>query len=756
MWVEHPLIKPQRIEAREYQLNIARSCLSGNTLVVLGTGLGKTVIATIVIAEVLYRRGGKALFLAPTKPLVEQHRKTLEEFLNVDGIVSFTGEVKRDKRAKLWKEARVIISTPQVIENDIAVGIAKIEDVNIAVFDEAHRAVGNYSYVFIAEHLKKDTLIMGITASPGGGEERIKEVIENLRIENVEIRTEDDPDVRKYINPIKIKLVRVRMPEELGEIYEEIKSLYEEIVGKVREEFKIFITKKRVTRSDLLRAQEEVQKAIADGKDAYYTALSLITAAIKIDYAIENLEIQGFEAFLNYLEKIVDEGNRRSGTKAAKMLIEHPKFISVYAKAKEYEKKFREKNPKLLVLKDLLDEFFEKNPEGRAIVFAQYRETARIIVDHLNKNPKIRAVRFVGQASRNGDRGLRQKEQIELIEKFRKGEFNVLVATSVAEEGLDIPQVDVVIFYEAVPSEIRTIQRRGRTGRRRMGTVYILTTEKTRDVAYFFSSKAKERKMKRQIEKLREMLKKSKKVKVGVSPAVTLERKIEKKKGQLSLTDFFNDSPSFRIIADSREFGSEVIRNLIREGVAVESKNLDAGDYVISDRVIVERKSAGDFVKSIVDGRLFQQVRAMKETYDVCVIIVEGDLTSVNFNQNAVMGALASLLVDFKVPVIFTKNPKETAELIKSMARREKSRGREVAVNRRKKGTTMQERQRAVVEALPNISATLAKRLLTELGSVKNVINADVSSLMSVRGIGRKTAEEIYEVVNSDYRGDEE
>src|SRR5437016_265200 len=148
-----------------------------------------------------------------------------------------------------------------------------------------------------------------------------------------------------------------------------------------------------------------------------------------------------------------------------------------------------------------------KKPESKVIVFAHYRETADRVTQELARIPGLRPVRFVGQASHGKDIGLSQKEQVEILEKFKAVEVNVIVATSIGEEGLDIPQVDLVVFYEPVPSEIRTIQRRGRTGRSAAGRVIMLVTKDTRDEAYLYSARRKERKMHVELDRLRKELK---------------------------------------------------------------------------------------------------------------------------------------------------------------------------------------------------------------------------------------------------------
>jgi Fanconi anemia group M protein len=163
-------------------------------------------------------------------------------------------------------------------------------------------------------------------------------------------------------------------------------------------------------------------------------------------------------------------------------------------------------HPKLAKTGWVVREQFMRKPDSKVIVFAHYRETADRVTQELTRIPGIRAMRFVGQASRGEDIGLTQKEQVAILEQFRAGEVNVIVATSIGEEGLDIPQVDLVVFYEPVPSEIRTIQRRGRTGRSAAGRVVMLVTKDTRDEAYFYSARRKERKMHEELDRLRKEL----------------------------------------------------------------------------------------------------------------------------------------------------------------------------------------------------------------------------------------------------------
>ncbi len=752
VYISHPFLKENAVEKRDYQVNIAKSALRGNTLVVLPTGLGKTIIAILLMIEILYRKGGKALFLAPTKPLVEQHAKSIKKITKIEKVVAITGEIGKKKRREIIKDAEVIVSTPQVIHNDVISGDIDLKDFSIVIFDEAHRAVGNYAYVFIAKkyrEVRKDHLILGITASPGGDEEKIMEIIENLGIENVEIRTDDDEDVRKYVKGFKIKWVELPMPDELKELYEALKSLYTKIVDELRK-FGLFVTVRKVTRGDILRAQAAVQEKIKEGKSEFYQAAMLLTQAIKIDYALEYLETQGFEACYKYLERIIEEGNARGGSKASRMLIRDENFIHAVKIARELLNRIGElENPKLNALRVIIRKELASNPDSRIIVFTHFRETSILVTDALRDVPGVRAVRFVGQASRGDeDKGMKQREQVEIIEKFKRGEYNVLVATSVAEEGLDIPATDMVIFYEPVPSEIRFIQRRGRTGRTRIGKVVILTIKGTRDIAYLWSSRSKERRMKNELRWLRLLL--SEKLKGRERREVeTLEKKKIEKKGQLTLVDFEDDRP--KLYVDHREFRSQVVRYL-SEKFTIIPQALPVGDYLISEKMVVERKTADDFLESIKDGRLFSQMKELRRNYESPILIIEGENFLGGFHENSIYGALASIIGDYHIPVIFTRDARETAKLIEFLIKREYSPHKEVPVRKEKGVMSDEERQRYIIESLPNVSAKLSKRLLEHFGSVKNVINAEVGELIQVKGIGRKIAEEIYDIVNLRYQ----
>ncbi len=466
--------------------------------------MGKTVVALLVIAQVLREGKGKVLFMAPTKPLVEQHAAFLKEHVRAR-VGLMTGEVSPAERELIWLEEEVVVSTPQVVKNDLRHERTSLERVSLVVFDEAHRAVGDYAYVDVGGAYKEDGgLVMGMTASPGSDPERILEVCRHLGIEGVEIRTEFDPDVVPYIHDVKMERIRVDLPESTRRIRDLLRSAYEEVAQSLQE--KGFLQeRRRPTVKEILAAQKTVQGRLARGEKNYhlYQAASAAAVALKLNHAIELVETQGLVALRTYAKKLAEEAEEEGSSKASKTLIKMPRVHEALKLARVTQPE----DPKAPEVVAVLERQFSRKPDSKVIVFTHYRDTAELMVKELEAKPWARPFRFVGQADRGEDLGLSQKEQVELIRKFKSGEHNVMVATSVAEEGLDIPSTDLVIFYEPIPSEIRTIQRRGRTGRNRPGRVVVLVTRDSRDEAYLYSARRKERRMHEELDRLRELLK---------------------------------------------------------------------------------------------------------------------------------------------------------------------------------------------------------------------------------------------------------
>lgn len=560
--ISHPLIRKNSVEFRTYQSNISQSAFNRNTLVILPTALGKTIISLLVCANTLYNyKDKRVLIMAPTRPLVIQHMNSFFSVLKMleDQIAAVTGKIVPYARRAIWNkpEIRLVFATPEVVKNDIEENRLSLNDFTLLVFDEAHRAVKDYAYTFIAKEYVKQSiypLILALTASPGSDKQRVKEVCDNLFIEHVEYRSEEDPDVRQYINPIEVEWKYLDLPSEYQYIISNLKSiLHEKIRWLIQHRILSQKDPRWIFKRNLIDAGDQIrynlELTMEEERGPLYVALMQQSSALSLMYCTELIESQGsysLKAFLNRIEEgghVVASGAGSGGsskshqsilndsrikevrTLVSNLTTEHPKinYIVSLLRNRYHSSNFTQnsnaKKDGQYNQQEKLDSgsdynrrhnhlipYHDLQNNSRTLIFTQYRDSARHIVEMLSKNG-INASRFVGQAKRQGDIGMKQDEQTSILESFRNGEFDVLVATSIAEEGLDIPQVDLVIFYEPIPSEIRYIQRRGRTGRMSAGSVIILAAKETIDERNLHASKRRIQKMKQTLSSLLTSLK---------------------------------------------------------------------------------------------------------------------------------------------------------------------------------------------------------------------------------------------------------
>ena len=545
-YIIQPLIYEESIEFRAYQKNIAESAYNKNTLVVLPTALGKTIIAILLTAHALYiYRRKRVLVVAPTRPLVLQHMKSFFSVLKLsqDKIAEITGKTPPLPRTAVWnnKDIRLVFATPEAIRNDLQDNRIDLNDFSLLIIDEAHRAVKDYAYTAIAKQYVNQSehpLILAMTASPGSDTKRIHDVCNNLFIEHIKYRTEEDVDVKPYVNPIKVTWQWVSLSSEYNYIRSILKNMLDD---KLRWLFQHGLLRKRggirwIFKRDLIDIGAEIRYNLELSQEeiraSLYFALMQQSLALTLLYCVELVESQGsasLKAFLDRIEKgsstfgssIAEGGNSKTHkslindprvkeirTLLNTLKIEHPKVKCLIEILRGKTTEQRVQRPIVQTVNNSDNNISGSNIDTTistvgsntmgAIVFTQYRDTAQHIVDVLNSN-NIKASRFVGQAKKQGDIGMKQEEQAQVLEAFRTGKFSVLVATSIAEEGLDIPEVDLVIFYEPIPSEIRYIQRRGRTGRRSSGSVIILAAKDSIDERHLNASK-------RRIEKMNQIL----------------------------------------------------------------------------------------------------------------------------------------------------------------------------------------------------------------------------------------------------------
>jgi Fanconi anemia group M protein len=197
-------------------------------------------------------------------------------------------------------------------------------------------------------------------------------------------------------------------------------------------------------------------------------------------------------------------------------------------------------------------------------------------------------------------------------------------------------------------------------------------------------------------------------------------------------------------------------RLLESRGLEVTVRNLEVGDYVVSEKVAIERKTAQDFVSSLIDPQrnLFRQIGDLARTYDRPVLILEGrDLYTRQVAASSIRGALASLAVDYGVPIIPTEDMEETASVIALLAKREQKEGREPKVHGHKTARTLKEQQEYLISSIPSVGPAVARNLLRHFGSIERVMNATQEELQEVEKVGPRIAERIRELVGGEYKG---
>ena len=763
------MIRSNTIQTRIYQQILFGTAIKDDSLIVLPTGLGKTVVFIMVIAHYLKNEPEKKVIVtAPTRPLVNQHHESLINMLRIDfdDVIILSGETAPSARGEIWNSGKVYITTPQTLRNDIIGQRVDLTEVSLLCFDEAHRAVGDHPYVLCAQEYRKyneNGRILGFTASPGD-KDKVYEILENLRLTSFEYMDENHPQVKPYVHEVDENWVWIDLPEEFEVIQSKLKTEIKDHLQYLKD---LGIVQSIVisnnSKRDLLQIPKKLnasREQISD--DNFFGGMAAYGQLMLLYQAAEMLETQGIHTLLKYIQDKIDEF-QRTNKNSLRRFTTNSSIRQIYQMAKTMvaDQIF---HPKLTKLKEIVTKQINQKPESRILIFANYKATTEFLVEQLSVLSDASVHRFVGQSSSSYGKGLTQKQQKNVMDAFKSGIYNILVSTSVGEEGLDVAQCDLVIFYDVTPSATRFIQRSGRTGRARKGEVVILITKGTRDEGYFYASRRKQKKIRNSIQEIKTELaeEKENKRQTGLDDffneeqAKELEDTGAEDDDQQSVE--FNSQQQIIIYIDHRERGAGIVRELLSEDIDLRQSTLPVGDFILSDRVAVERKTTRDFTSTLIRGDLFEQLINLKSTYIKPILLIEGNnLYASSMSPKAIQGAITSIMVDYDIPIIFADNEKESIEMLLAIAKREqRDKSRAPTIRASKSTETLYEDQIVLLSALPNINNILAERILEEFKTPQAFFAASPDQMRKVHGIGTQIANRIDQILTEPYDWEDE
>ena len=491
------------VEARAYQLEAVDEALTSSMLLVMPTAAGKTAVIWMTIANKLSEENGRVILIAPTVGLVDQHLRSIRDVLSLEEeAISITGQIPPSDRVGLWGSSRLIIATPKVIVNDVKNDVLRLSEFSLLVIDEAHHCTGEHAMAMVCDYYTSSSSsphILGATASPGHRPDTVREICTRTGASRIHIRNSDEEMLKGYLSELDIREISVRVPEKMKELARPFVIWQQGIVDRQRRLGR-YILPGMISFAGLSSAMDRSRSAIGRGEVSGYQSVSQIAIAMRLHHLINCLLSQGVSASREYLERL--ENGDDSSKKTVRDFLRDPRVRDLLEKLEGMV----EIHSKIGAVRRMVRERLRRDPNSRVIVFANYRDTIASLESSLEGLDSVKAIRFVGQSSRGGRQGLSPKDQVGVLHEFRNGGANVLLATSIGEEGLDIPSADLVIFYEPVSSEIRTIQRRGRTGRQRLGEVIVLIAEGTRDEGAKAMAVRREENMQRAVHRVRRSL----------------------------------------------------------------------------------------------------------------------------------------------------------------------------------------------------------------------------------------------------------
>uniref|UniRef100_A0A8C3Y8L8 FA complementation group M n=1 Tax=Catharus ustulatus TaxID=91951 RepID=A0A8C3Y8L8_CATUS len=477
-------IYPTNLPVRPYQERMAGAALLANTLVCLPTGLGKTFVAAVVMYN-FYRwfPAGKVLFLAPTKPLVAQQMEACGRVMGIPcrDMAEMTGGTQALGRRELWSTRRVFFLTPQIMVNDLSRGTCPAVDIKCLVIDEAHKALGNHAYCQVVRELSKYTnqfRVLALSATPGSDTKAVQQVISNLLIAQIEMCAEDSPEIQPYSHERLVEKIVVPLGEELVEIQNTYIKVLEAFAGRL---INVGVLSRRdipsLTKYQIILARDQYRKNPSAQHAGIHQGIieGDFALCISLYHGYELLLQMGTRSLFSYLWGIMD-GSKAMGKKK-EFVYSHPKLKKLEEIVVEHFKSWKQRCSAGAAPGSAGD--------TRVMIFSSFRDSVQEITEMLARlRPAVRAMTFVGHSSGKGSKGFTQREQLEVVRRFREGGYNTLVSTCVGEEGLDIGEVDLIVCFDAQRSPVRLVQRMGRTGRRRHGRIVLILAQGREERTY--------------------------------------------------------------------------------------------------------------------------------------------------------------------------------------------------------------------------------------------------------------------------------
>ena len=470
----------KKIEWQGYSLDILDGLKRGNVGLIADTGTGKTIMSMLVSQALNVR----TLFLAPTVILTTQHAELFKTITSEIASILNGNDKKRD-----WTKGDLVIATPHVFMVDSKKGLINENEFGLVIFDEMHKGEGEYPYVPAAKIFNARNIpILSMSASPGASDEDIEEMEKLYRI-----KTWVTADIKKH--EVKNRLIKTKLSPELVKADVYLKKFCLDTLKDLSKIFEIHSRKIIIPINEnnpfLTQAYENKLESLVntlpkiqqhqgvEHQPDFYDAISLFHRQRKIFYLYKILMTESFASFFDYVEKKLVS----STAKASQDIVNNSEFREIYWSLKNNPML----HPKEEAMEDLLKEMDYKNKS--CLVFV----SSKFLAVHLSSLFDSKGYKTDVLV---GGKGKSAKKQAQVISDFSRGKIQIIFATSVVEEGLSVPEVDVIAHYNQPLTEISRLQKGGRTGRFRDGLVIFLITNIPYELALYFATLSKLKKMK--------------------------------------------------------------------------------------------------------------------------------------------------------------------------------------------------------------------------------------------------------------------